>query len=137
MIIYTNNPVVSAHFAQAEADCDVRLVTASAMDVLSAARSAVNRGSVLCSDPMAGVHSRRVRLAGKVEDKPLAINPYLSLAVTPAQDAVDFKSVQRINEAVSSYKKNARLRFMAHNDDAVLNFQKADLDILLSVLAKM
>ena len=137
MIIFTNNPIAVTHFKQTGADYDVRWMATPAMEVLAAARTAIHQGSVLCSNPMSGVQTRVSRLADKKADQPIAINPYISLAVTPPQDAVDFGSVKRINEALSIYRKNARLRFFAHNDDAVMMFQMADMDVLLSVLAAL
>jgi hypothetical protein len=50
-------------------------------------------------------------------------------------DTVDFHSLKRLDEALSLYKKNAKLRFIAHSDDSIQHFQAVDLKIMLHTLS--
>jgi hypothetical protein len=147
--VFTNNNVVAEFFKQKDdLGCTVKWVTAPAMDVLTAARVAIRKGAVLVSNPMMGMDIPAVHAPVKprfpsptaAKPNPTILNPYLSLIVTEPEEAVDFQSVKRVDEALSLYKKNAKLRFIAHSDDSIQHFQMIDLKCMLqalSILLKM
>ena len=64
-----------------------------------------------------------------------AINPFISVLVSWPLDTVDFSSMKQIDEAIHLYKKNTRLRFLAHSDQAMANFVAADLQAMVAQLA--
>ena len=149
-MIFTNNPILVEYLkgqpdeAFDVNDFEIKWVGAPAMDVLTAVRAAIHQGAALVSSPLAGVRMNPPRRTDSrtghrilPPSKPVAFNPYLSVAVSAQQESVDFQSVKRIDEALSVYRKNARLRFIAHNDDAVNQFQMADMNMLLSFLSSL
>jgi hypothetical protein len=112
------------------------------MEVLAAAKSAARLGAVVISNPMAGVRTTTPLFGSSGFEKQStpgikSINPYLSVLASEGHGTVDFISVKTIDEALSLYKKNARLRFAAHNDDMIKAFQAADLEMLLNTFAAM
>jgi len=144
--IFTNNNAVADFFKQhTELQCTVKWVTAPAMEVLTAARVAIRQGAVLLSNPMAGVNIPPTAVGGgknqkinpfiQQKSRPTVINPYLTILATPPGDTVDFQSVKRVDDALNIYKQNARLRFMAHDDDSIQHFQLVDLDFMLRTLS--
>ncbi|MCL1843779.1 MAG: hypothetical protein FWF79_08195 [Defluviitaleaceae bacterium] len=149
--VYTNNSIVAEFFQQKEFPIEVKWVAAPAMDVLAAAKNAARLGAVVLSNPSAGVRTAAPPLFSPATfDKPPAsptsasnppkirsINPYLSVLAGPSKGTVDFNSVKQLDEALSLYKKNARLRFVAHNDDTIKAFQAVDLEMLLNTLAML
>ena len=152
--IFTNNPVL-AEFIKQQPEMEsheVKLMSTPAMDVLLAVKSAIRQGAATVSNPMAGVRMTPPRLvkpqsrekpAGPIgiekpaTGKPVAVNPYVSIAVTTKQEAVDFKSIKAVDEAIELYRKNARLRFIGHSDEAIKSFQIADMEMLASVLSAL
>ena len=93
-----------------------------------AARAAIRQGASLISDPLAGVRSPGPK------SPPKAFNPYVSIVVSQPLEAVDFQSVKRIDEALAVYRKNAKLRFYPHSDDAILAFQELDMNMLVAAV---
>ena len=152
-MIFTNNPAVVEQLkAQPDGRYDIKWIGSPAMDVLVAARAAVHQGGTLVSNPLTGVRMNnnpfqpqnlRARnekqTIGNISksDKPIAFNPYVSVLVASPQGAVDFQSVKRIDEALAVYRKNARMRFIAHSDDMVKRYQGMDVEHLLSVLTAL
>ncbi|MCL2225944.1 MAG: hypothetical protein FWB96_13330 [Defluviitaleaceae bacterium] len=143
--VYTNNSVVAEYFAEKELPIEVKWVAAPAMEVLSAAKSAAHLGAVILSNPMSGVRTsqplfgpasfeRPNSRASSAPPKIRSINPYLSVLAGPSRGTVDFVSVKNIDEALTLYKKNARLRFVGHNDDTIKAFQSLDLETLLATI---
>jgi hypothetical protein len=146
--VYTNNSVVAEFFEQKNLPVEVKWVAAPAMDVLAAAKSAAHLGAVVLSNPMSGVRTAQPlfgassfekppslnRASSSVAPKIRSINPYLSVLTGESRGTVDFVSVKNIDEALTIYKKNARLRFAAHNDDTIKAFQAVDLEMLLNTL---
>jgi len=126
MIIFTNNPTAREYLSAQPGteDFDVNWFGSPAMEVLVAARAAIRQGAGLVSNPMAGASKKPV-------------NPYISVVTTLQQDAVDFTSVKRINEAISVYKNNGKLRFFAHHDDTVKRFQDMDMEMLAALLSAL
>ena len=131
-VIITNNPMVSNYFtSHPHPKIQVKLQSSPAMEVLVAARATIRQGAALISNPLAGVRMRRA------EPTPEAFNPYVSMVVTAPGGAVDFQSIKRIDEAIAIYRKNARLRFLPHSDEAVMKFQEVDMSLLVSTLASL
>ncbi|MCL2500215.1 MAG: hypothetical protein FWE90_07750 [Defluviitaleaceae bacterium] len=143
LTVFTNNNVVADFFKiKKELDCTVKWVNATAMDVVTAARVAVRKGAVLVSNPMIGIDVPAVQAPGRPrfpshasKENPTIFNPYLTLLTTNPNDTVDFQSLKRLDEALSLYKKNAKLRFIAHSDDSIQHFQAIDLKCLLQTLS--
>lgn len=149
--VYTNNSYVAEFFEDKNLPIEVKWVAAPAMDVLAAAKSAAHLGAVILSNPMSGVRTsqplfgpssfERPPTAGRspssASPKIRSINPYLSVLAGPSRGTVDFVSVKNIDEALTLYKKNARLRFVAHNDDTVKTFQSSDLEMLLATITAL
>jgi len=141
--IITNNPLVQ-RFLAGDSDAinpnikvEVKFQGSPAMDILTATRVAIRQGASLTSDPQVGVRTALTRpsaVGGPA--KPIAFNPYVSVIVAE-QGTVDFGSLKKIDEALELYRKNARLRFLAHSDEAVAQFQTADMDMLVAVLAAL
>jgi len=147
--LYTNNSTAAEFFDQQELPIEIKWIGTTTMDVLQAAKNAIRQGGLLLSNPLSGVRSTSQtpsmfsRPPGKApainrtaEPKIISINPYLSLLVSsPIKNTVDFTSVKRIDEALALYKKNARLRFLAHTEEAIKNFQTIDLQMMLVALS--
>ena len=150
--IFTNNSVVVDFFDQRAIPIDIKWVSAPAIEVLAAAKSAASLGAIILSNPMAGVRTSQPLFGPSGFERPASlggrnpnsgspairsINPYLSVLATPPQGTVDFLSVKNIDEALNLYKKNARLRFLAHNDDTIKAFQASDLEILVATMTAL
>jgi hypothetical protein len=149
--IFTNNSVVAEYFNEKNLPVEVKWVAAPAMDVLAAAKSAAHLGAVVLSNPMSGVRTAQPLFGAASFERPQSapartpssppkirsINPYLSVLAGPSRGTVDFVSVKNIDEALTLYKKNARLRFVAHNDDTIKAFQANDLEIMLATITTL
>ena len=142
--IVTNNSIVAEFFEKNTLSIvEIKWVATPAIDVIAAAKAAVHQGAVVLSNPLAGVRSAasNIFLAsnmppphGRAPSKVSSINPYLSVLLSPPNEALDFGSIQRLDEATKLFKKNARLRFLAYNDEAIKQFQAADLEIVVQTL---
>jgi hypothetical protein len=143
LTVFTNNNVTADFFKlKKELECTVKWINAPAMDVLVAARVAIRKGAILASNPMIGVSVPAVQAPGKPrfpsqtnKVNPTIFNPYLTVLTTEPGDTVDFQSLKRLDEALSLYKKNAKLRFVAHSDDSIQHFQAIDLRCMLQTLS--
>jgi len=143
--IFTNNSIVAEFLEQKGLPIEVKWVAAPAIEVLSAAKSVARQGCVVISNPLAGVRNAAPPMFSAPITPPspgrtgkiASINPYLSVLVSPKLDTVDFNSVKRVDEAMTVYKKNARLRFLSHTDEAIKLFQTADLEIIVATLAHL
>ena len=141
--VYTNNSVIIEFFEHKGMTVDTKFFAAPAIEVLTSVKTAVNHGAVLLSNPLAGVRntnpvfpSAKFSTSSRPNtQKVTAINPYISLLVSQANGTVDFQSARKLEEALTVYKKNARLRFMPHNDEAIKNFQLSDLELILFALS--
>ncbi|MCL2363165.1 MAG: hypothetical protein FWC71_00705 [Defluviitaleaceae bacterium] len=142
--IFTNNSSVADFFKQKkEFDCTVKWVAAPAMDVLSAARLLIRQGAALASNPLVGVNLPTKQATPRNTRPPLfptqqssaIFNPYLTIITSAPGEAVDFQSLKKIDEAITVYKKNAKLRFAAHTDDAIAHFQMIDMRCMLQSLS--
>ena len=129
-IVFSNNPATANFYNHHHMNDNLRWVAANTMEVLSATKAAILKGAVLKSDPLSGFKMQTTIFSAK----PTIVNPLLSLAVIQKPGQVDFNSVKTIEAAMTEFKKNARLRFKSHNDDAMNNFQMMDLEILVKVL---
>jgi len=145
-IIFTNNSFVAEFFDEKrDMPGEIKWLNAPAMDVLSAAKSAAHGGTIILSNPMSGVRTGMMTfdISPAFGGRPAAppkirsINPYLSILAEPSRGTVDFASVRNLDEALTIYKKNARLRFISHNEDTVKQFQAADLESLLATMAAL
>ena len=141
LIVYTNNPITAEFFEAKNQNIELKWVASASIEVLTAVRTVIHQGAVLLSDPLSGMRNTqplfsRVTTTSRAApiSKMNAISPFLSLLITQPKDTVDFMSVKRVDEAISTYKKNARLRFKSHNEEALKNFKIADLDTLLFTL---
>ncbi|MCL2386106.1 MAG: hypothetical protein FWC89_01015 [Defluviitaleaceae bacterium] len=139
--VYTNNSIVAEFFADKDMPVEVKWVASPAIDVLSAAKTAVRLGAVILSNPMSGVRTNQPLFGPSTFERPKntetkiwSINPYLSVLSRSAHGTVDFISVKNIDEALALYKKNARLRFVSHNEDTIKAFQAVDLETLLATM---
>ncbi|MCL1862552.1 MAG: hypothetical protein FWF78_03185 [Defluviitaleaceae bacterium] len=146
--VFTNNSIVADFFQErAGGPIEIKWVAAPAIDVLSAAKTAAHQGAVILSNPMQGVRTSQPLFgpssfdrntppppAGRSAPSVRSINPYLSVLAGPAQGMVDFVSVKNIDEALTLYKKNARLRFVSHGDDTIKAFQAADMEMLFATI---
>jgi len=143
--IHTNNNMVADFFKQRkELACTVKWVGAPAMEVLNTARTAIKQGAVLVSNPKIGVNLPTKQATPKngrpalfpTKAAPPVFNPYLSVITAPPGEgeAIDFQSMKSIDEALAVYKKNAKLRFIAHNDDAIAHFQMVDVHGMMQAL---
>ena len=117
--ILSNNPKVHAKYPE-----HTTLFNSSAMDVLTAARNAIHKGSVLLTHPLSG---------GVVP----SMNPYKSIIVSKPSKQLDFTSNKLIEEALMFYKKNARLKYKAYTDKLIDDFQTLDLDLMVTAVASM
>jgi len=117
--IYSNNPKVQARYPD-----ETTFFNSSATDVLTAARNAVQKGASLITHPLSG---------GTVP----SMNPYKSLIVSQPSRQLDFASNKLIEEAVSFYKRNARIKYKAYNEKYLDDFQTLDLELINSALASM
>jgi hypothetical protein len=138
--IYTNNNVVAEFFGpKKELNCTIKWVAAPAIDVLTAARVLIRQGAVLMSNPLVGISSpptSPTRVRSLISpSKQVIVNPYLSVLTSEPFDTVNFHSIKGIDSALTAYKKNAKLRFIAHNDDAVKHFQLIDLRSIVQTLS--
>ena len=145
--LFTNNSIVAEFFENKGLPIETKWIAAPAIEVLSAAKSAARQGAVVLSNPLAGVRSAQPPLFSQSNLPPTpgrgstqkisSINPYLTVLASPKMETVDFNSVQRLDEALGLYKKNARLRFLAHNDDAIKAFQTSDLEMIVATLTHL
>jgi len=149
--VFTNNSIVAEFFEERDGGpIEVKWVSAPAIDVLAAAKTAAHQGAIILSNPMQGVRTTQPLFGPSSFDRPPAsgsgsrsapsvrsINPYLSVLAAPATGMVDFVSVKNIDEALTLYKKNARLRFIAHGDDMIKAFQAADMEMLLATMTAL
>jgi len=147
--IFTNNPLVAEYISAQPKSAELIFMGIPASELLVAVRTAVREGAVLVSNPLSGVRMDQTRAEKKplapkrfgdktipFGGKPVAFNPYVSVLVTSAREAVDFLSVKRIEEALTVYKKNAGLRFSGRSDESVKQFQMADMDAMVVTLAE-
>jgi len=134
--VYTNNNAVAEFFKQKpELGCTVKWVSAPAMEVLTAVRANIRKGAVLVSNALIGINLPAVQGKSlRATPKQGVVNPYLTVLTTATGDTVDFTSVKRIDEALSLYKSNAKLRFISHSDETVQHFQMYDLKCMLQML---
>ena len=112
-------------------------MSASAVEVLVAAKTAAREGAVLLSNPLCGMRTARPFVVSDSlpsVPKITSINPYLSMLMNFHGDTVDFESIRSISEAIALYKKNARLRLMAHNDNTLQEFQVIDLHMIMDAI---
>jgi hypothetical protein len=148
LTVFTNNSVVAEFIEHKGLVIDVKWIAAPAMDVLAAAKTAAQLGAVVLSNPMSGVRTAQSLFGSSSFEKPpsvgarsltppkiRSINPYLSVLAAPSRGTVDFVSVKNVDEALTLYKKNARLRFIAHNDDTIKAFQAVDLESFIHTMA--
>jgi len=138
--IFTNNPLLEEHLRNLpDMKHEIKWMHNPASDVLVAVRASVRAGAALASNPMSGVRSTQGREQKRknltLAPKQVAHNPYISILVTTPKDSMDFQSIKQIEEALAVYKKNASLRFMAHRDESVVQFQQQDMNCLLEALA--
>ena len=143
--VFTNNNGAIEFFKQRpELDCTVKWVGAPAMEVLKTARGLVQQGAALASNPLVGIDVPAQKATPRLTNNPASllmrrsviVNPYLTvITTTQPGGTVDFKSLKKMNEAVTAYKKNAKLRFIAHNDDTIAHFQAVDLREMLQALS--
>lgn len=149
-IVFTNNSVVADFFEQKGLPVEIKWVAAPAINVLEAAKSAASLGAVILSNPMVGIRTTQPLFGPSSFEKPpstvtggatgqkiRSINPYISVLAAQGGGTVDFVSVKNIDEALTLYKKNARLRFTAHTDDSIKAFQANDLETLLATLTAL
>jgi hypothetical protein len=141
--VFTNNAAVVEFFKQKkELPCTVKWISAPAMEVLNAVRTLVRQGAILASNPMAGVNLPAKQAPIKKgrpalfpeKSAPAVFNPYLTVITSPPAETLDFQSLKSIDEALVIYKKNAKLRFIAHSDDAIAHFQMIDMRGFLQAL---
>lgn len=148
--MFTNNHIVADFFDERQdGPIEVKWVAAPAIEVLAAAKTAASQGAFILSNPMQGVRTTQPLFGPSSFERPPAsgasknpptirsINPYLSVLAAPACGMVDFISVKNIDEALTLYKKNARLRFIAHGDDTIKAFQAADMEMLLATMTAL
>ena len=138
LIVFTNNGIVVEFFETKKTNLTVKWISATVTEVLSAAKSAISKGSKLYSSPLSGLKTAP-ELAlpfGKKPNKPRisSLNPYLSLLVGPPGKTMDFESARTIDDAFNVYKKSGTLRFVTYDDDAIFEFQTADLEVLLATI---
>ena len=130
--VYTNNSALRAHLREFPSqNCKLIWLEAPAVEVLTTVKALIHQGAALGSDPLSGVQV--------VSSNKVASNPYISVLVTSTSKAetVDFNSVKSIDEALTVYRKNAKLRFFPHNDEAVRKFQITDMEMLLYSLSSL
>lgn len=142
--VFTNNAVAIEFFEHKEIVVDTKWFASTAIEVLKSVKTAVRNGSVLVGNPLSGVRNAASLFSSGTKPPPTgrtaapkvsSINPYISLLITKEGSTVDFQSVKKLDEALDIYKKNARLRFVTHNDEAVKNFQILDLEGILLTLS--
>ena len=136
LIVFTNNGIVVEFFETKKSNLTVKWISATVTEVLSAAKSAISKGSRLYSSPLSGVKTAP-KLALPFEKQPskpriTSVNPYLSLLVGPPGKTMDFESARSIDDALKVYKKSGTMRFVTYDDDEIFEFQTADLETLLA-----
>ena len=136
LVVYTNNGIVVEFFETKDAGVNVKWISAPVTEVLIAAKSAISKGSVLYSSPLAGVKTKPKLPFGQ---KPTGIaissvNPYLSLLVSPPGKTMDFESARTIDNAIKVHKKSGKLRFISYDEDEIFEFQTTDLETLLATI---
>jgi hypothetical protein len=142
--VYTNNSSAAEFFKQkTDLPFTIKWVSASAMEVLVAVHAAVKKGARLVSNPLVGANLPSRQASAKnarpplfpTKPPPAIFNPYLTVITTPTDDSLDFTSLKKVDDALAIYKKNAKLRFIAHNDDAIAHFQMIDLRSMLQAMS--
>jgi len=143
LVVYTNNPATADFLEAKRPEITVKWLASTSIDVLAATRTALNKGAVLLSDPMAGTRGTlplfaSVPAAARISSPGNRgmINPFMSLLIVSQPGGMlDFMSVKRLDETIGQYKKNAKSRFIRHNDDAIRNFQISDVENLAAALS--
>ncbi|MCL2049265.1 MAG: hypothetical protein FWG87_11125 [Defluviitaleaceae bacterium] len=140
-LIYTNNYAVANFFEQNKDrfKVEIKWLGVPAIDVLAAAKTAAKNGSILLSNPLTGVGSMRMDLQASrpTPQKVRALNPCISVILSPPQDTIDLASVSSLNDTYEVYKKNARLRFAAHSDADINRMQAHDLEHVIVTLTSL
>lgn len=138
--VITNNSMVADYIEKNKIPIELKWVATAAIEVLTTAKSAVHTGAVLISNPEYGIKKQsgsifgstnKVPQNGLVENRVVSISPYLTIILSPSVETLDFNSVKIISNTIALYKKNARQRFLAHNDEAIRAFQTYDLEMVV------
>jgi hypothetical protein len=143
--VITNNKMVAEFYSHAKDKLEVRFVGAPGLEILATAKAQANGGFVLLSNPLSGVKRTSPLFSPKTTPVPktapkqkiVQLNPYLSLLMMGPGEMIDFRTVREVEEAIQLYKKNARLRHVAHSDESVRAFMQADLEVIREAMAKL
>ena len=138
-VIYTNNSAVAAYFENLHPQ--VKWFNTPAVEVLAGAKSAAQLGCIILSSLTTGINaSSRFEFKPsetKTSQKIRTLNPFLSILVSCEQKTVDFDSVKNADEVLATYKRNARLRYLSHNDEEIRLFQAIDLQHLTDTITAL
>ena len=121
---------------------EIHWLNGTALEVIASARTAISRGAILLSDPMAAIRPTISLFPGtRSSSSAPDINPFKSLLAVSDEEVkgflLDFNSMTLITEAMRLYKKNARLRYAALDDNASRNFQLMDFESMLKTIADL
>ena len=114
-MIITNNPAVAARFLELS-----QYNNCSVADIFTAVRDAVHKGAQIISHP----------LSGSIKPN---ISPYKSIIITSATGKLDLKSLQIIEDAITTLKKLPTINFN-QNECTNEDFRIIDLDLINSAL---
>ena len=139
LTIYTNNGIVVEYFEQIDQKPMVKWVSATVIEVIGAAKSAVGKGSVLFSSLMDAKLSPEFSRPAPVGGQPkiagkAVMNPYLSLLLGPPGQVMDFESARKLEDALKVYKRKGSQLYLVHSDEDIFKFQTGDLETLLATL---
>jgi len=146
--LFTNNPMAEEYFKNNKAKDklpiapEIQWLNGTALEVIMTARTAISRGAVLLSDPMAAIRPALSLFPGtRSSPSTREINPFKSLLAVVDESSkgflLDFHSMALIAEAMKLYKKNARLRYVALDDNTSRNFQLMDFESMLKTIADL
>ena len=117
--IITNNPMAEASYPEL---CEFHDKTVEGIFI--ACRDMIHKGAILINHP----------LSGSVKPN---ISPYRSLVVSNESPSVDFRSLQLIEDAITTLKKLGIRDNMQYNESVIEDFQVIDLDLLNSAMQSL
>ncbi|MCL2874453.1 MAG: GrdX family protein [Defluviitaleaceae bacterium] len=117
--IITNNPMAASSYSGL---CDFDNKTVEGIFITC--RNMVHKGAILINHP----------LSGSVKPN---VSPYKSLVVSDENLPIDFRSLQLIEDAISTLKKLGVRDNIQYNESVLEDFQVIDLDLLNSAMQSL
>ena len=117
LMTFSNNPDVAREFPSS-----CKYLETDVMGIFNAVRDAVHTGARLISHP----------LSGSVKPNE---SPYKSVVVDVVKEPLDFKSLQIIEDAITTLKK-LPLKNREYSGQVLEDFRVIDLDLIMSAFPK-